>query len=88
MAMLCKCSGEQFKLEEMPRSPESLATRDYSANASSSRVGDFDSKFDDDQVDEVESALRDTISLNYEVPDNVCEPLTFFWVLLASNKKI
>ncbi|KAJ4767403.1 Tetratricopeptide repeat protein [Rhynchospora pubera] len=66
MAMLCKCSGEQFKLEEMPRSPESLATRDYSANASSSRVGDFDSKFDDDQVDDVESALRDTISLNYE----------------------
>ncbi|XP_072973728.1 protein NPGR1 [Typha angustifolia] len=64
--MLCTCSGEQFQFEEMPPSPESLATRDFSLNGLSSRTGDWDSKFDDSQVDDVESALKETLSLNYE----------------------
>ena len=67
--MLCTCSGEQFKFEEpAPKSPESLATRDFSASGLSSRTtGDWDSKFEDAQVDEAESTLKEALSLNYEV---------------------
>ncbi|KAI3785410.1 hypothetical protein L1987_44528 [Smallanthus sonchifolius] len=67
--MLCACSGEQFKVEEpISRSPESLATRDFSASCLSSRTGtgDWDSKFEDAQVDEAESTLKEALSLNYE----------------------
>lgn len=68
--MLCACSGEQFKFEaeDAPQSPESLATRDFSASGFSSRAtGDWDSKVDDIQVDEAESTLKEALSLNYEV---------------------
>lgn len=65
--MLCACSGEQFKFEDPPQSPESLATRDFSASGLSSRTGDWESKFDDAQVDDVESTLKEALSLNYEV---------------------
>ncbi|XVF39803.1 hypothetical protein PTKIN_Ptkin01aG0061700 [Pterospermum kingtungense] len=65
--MLCACSGEQFKFEEAPQSPESLATRDFSASELSCRTGDWESKFEDTvQVDEVESTLKEALSLNYE----------------------
>lgn len=67
---MCACSGEQFKFDEpQPESPESLATRDFSASGISSRNGtvDWDSKLDDAQVDEVESTLKEALSLNYEV---------------------
>ncbi|KAG6400352.1 hypothetical protein SASPL_137179 [Salvia splendens] len=67
--MLCACSGEQFKLEEaIPQSPESLATRDFSASGISSRTGngDWESKLEDAQVDEAESTLKEALSLNYE----------------------
>ncbi|KAG1366925.1 protein NPGR1 [Cocos nucifera] len=66
--MLCTCSGQQFQFEEneMPQSPESLATRDFSVSGLSSKTGDWDSKFDDSQVDDVESTLKETLSLNYE----------------------
>uniref|UniRef100_A0A7N0UVW4 Uncharacterized protein n=1 Tax=Kalanchoe fedtschenkoi TaxID=63787 RepID=A0A7N0UVW4_KALFE len=85
--MLCACSGEQFKLEDVPQSPESLATRDYSASSLSwksrrspesiaardfsgtgvsSTNGDLDAKFDKAQVDDVESTLKEALSLNYE----------------------
>ncbi|KDO81501.1 hypothetical protein CISIN_1g005603mg [Citrus sinensis] len=67
--MLCACSGEQFKFEaeDAPQSPESLATRDFSASGFSSRAtGDWDSKVDDIQVDEAESTLKEALSLNYE----------------------
>ncbi|KAG9440528.1 hypothetical protein H6P81_020693 [Aristolochia fimbriata] len=66
MALLCACSGEQFKFEEVPQSPESLATRDFSASGLSSRTGDWDSRFDDNQVEDVESTLKEALSLNYE----------------------
>ncbi|TKY57895.1 Tetratricopeptide repeat protein 7B [Spatholobus suberectus] len=64
--MLCACSGEQFKFEEAPQSPESLATRDFSASGLSSRTGDWESKFDETQVEDVESTLKEALSLNYE----------------------
>ncbi|XP_052200779.1 protein NPGR1 [Diospyros lotus] len=65
--MLCTCSGEKFKFEEpSPDSPESLATRDFSASGLSSRTGDWESKFEDAQVDEAESTLKEALSLNYE----------------------
>ncbi|KAI4977908.1 hypothetical protein ZWY2020_014462 [Hordeum vulgare] len=60
--MLCTCSGDQSKFEEMPRSPESLATRDFSANGSS-RTGNREATPDDSHVNEVESDLRE---INYE----------------------
>ncbi|XP_068655401.1 protein NPGR1-like isoform X2 [Aristolochia californica] len=66
MALLCACSGEQFKFEEVPQSPESLATRDFSASGLSSRTGDWDSRFEDNQVEDVESTLQGALSLNYE----------------------
>lgn len=65
--MLCACSGEQFKFEDAPQSPESLATRDFSASGLSSRTCDWDSKLEDVQVDEAESTLKEALSLNYEV---------------------
>lgn len=68
--MLCSCSGEKFKFEEaVTQSPESLATRDFSASALSSRTGtvDWESKLEDAQVDEAESTLKEALSLNYEV---------------------
>ncbi|CAN0905698.1 Protein NPGR1 [Linum grandiflorum] len=65
--MLCACSGEQFKFEEAPPSPVSLATRDFSVSGLSSRTtGDWDSKLEDIQVDEAESTLKEALSLNYE----------------------
>ncbi|KAE8658964.1 A-kinase anchor protein 17A-like isoform X1 [Hibiscus syriacus] len=64
--MLCACSGEQFKFEDAPQSPESLATRDFSASGLSSRTGDWEPKLDDVQVDEAESTLKEALSLNYE----------------------
>ncbi|KAJ4962269.1 hypothetical protein NE237_022208 [Protea cynaroides] len=64
--MLCACSGEQFKFEEVTQSSESLATRDFSVSGLSSRTGDWESKFDDSQVDDVESTLKEALSLNYE----------------------
>ncbi|KAF8024628.1 hypothetical protein BT93_F1717 [Corymbia citriodora subsp. variegata] len=64
--MLCACSGEQFKVEDPPQSPQSLATRDFSASGLSSRTGDWESKLEDTQVDEVESTLKEALSLNYE----------------------
>ncbi|XP_057530199.1 protein NPGR1 [Amaranthus tricolor] len=76
--MLCACSGEQFRFEEpAPLSPESLATRDFSVSGLSSRTGDLKSvssrttgdlgsKYEDAHVDEVESTLKEALSLNYE----------------------
>uniref|UniRef100_A0A1J3GME1 Tetratricopeptide repeat protein 7A n=1 Tax=Noccaea caerulescens TaxID=107243 RepID=A0A1J3GME1_NOCCA len=67
--MLCACSGEQFRFEDQPGSPESLATRDFSASGLSSsrtRGGDWDSKLEEIQVDEAESTLKEALSLNYE----------------------
>nr|TKR98785.1 hypothetical protein D5086_0000199460 [Populus alba] len=46
--MLCACSGEQFKFDEPQQSPESLATRDFSASGLSLRTtGDWESKLED-----------------------------------------
>jgi hypothetical protein len=65
--MLCACSGEQYKFEEAPQSPDSLATRDFSASGLSSRTGDWDSRLNDNQVEDVEATLKEAISLTYEV---------------------
>ncbi|KAK2452631.1 protein NPGR1 [Trifolium repens] len=64
--MLCACSGEQYKFEEAPQSPDSLATRDFSASGLSSRTGDWDSRLNDNQVEDVEATLKEAISLTYE----------------------
>ncbi|KAL6648631.1 hypothetical protein ACP70R_012855 [Stipagrostis hirtigluma subsp. patula] len=64
--MLCSCSGDQSRFEDLPRSPESLATRDFSANSNNSKIASRETTPDDNQVNEVESDLRETLSLNYE----------------------
>ncbi|KAH9606175.1 hypothetical protein KSS87_009505 [Heliosperma pusillum] len=76
--MLCACSGEQFKYEEPgTRSSESVSTRGFSVSGLSSRTGDLKSvssrtagdlgsKYEDAHVDEVESTLKEALSLNYE----------------------
>lgn len=64
--MFCDCSRDQFRFEEMPKSPVSLATRDFSASGFSSRTGDGDSRFDEGSMEEAESSLREALSLNYE----------------------
>lgn len=65
--MLCACSEEKFNFQEAtPQLPESLATRDFSASGlSSSRTGteDWDSKFEDVQVGEAETTLKEALSL-------------------------
>lgn len=79
--MLCACSGEQFRFEDQPGSPESLATRDFSASGLSSRNGggDWDSKLEDIQVDEAESTLKEALSLNYEVGFSYSDA-SIFWL--------
>lgn len=66
--MLCACSRDQknFHFEDAPQSPESLAARDFSVSGLSSRTGEIEQKFDDSQIDDIESSLRETLSLNYE----------------------
>jgi len=78
--MLCTCSGDQSRFEDIPRSPESLATRDFSANGSSSKIASRETTPDDSQVNEVESDLRETLSLNYEV---CCTPSIFEEIWLS-----
>lgn len=65
--MKCICSGEQFRVDEIIPSSESLATRDYSASGFSSRAGDADTKADTSNIEEAESSLRESGFLNYEV---------------------
>lgn len=86
--MLCACSGEQFKLEEpVPQSPESLATRDFSASGISSRTGtaDWESKLEDAQVDEAESTLKEALSLNYEVFLKTALNISIFQILFIER---
>lgn len=64
--MLCTCSRSEIQLEEVPGSPESLATRDYSFSGITSKTEESGSKFDDSLVDDAESSLKDSVSLNYE----------------------
>lgn len=64
--MMCTCSREQLNLGEMPQSPDSLATREFSASGFSSRTGEADCRPDHGNIEEAESSLREGLSLNYE----------------------
>ncbi|XWS60892.1 hypothetical protein CRYUN_Cryun07bG0077000 [Craigia yunnanensis] len=81
--MLCTCSSEQFKFEDAPQSLESLATRNFSTSGLLSRTGDCESKREDVQVDEVESTLKETLSLIYE--DAKCDVSAFSGLTTGSN---
>ena len=65
----CMRSGEQFRVEDIPHSSDSLATRDYSASEYSSRTGEveLETKVDNSNIEEAESSLRESGYLNYEV---------------------
>ncbi|CAH9073734.1 unnamed protein product [Cuscuta europaea] len=65
--MKCLCSREQLGADEMVPSSESLATKDYySASLQSSLAGEVDQKPDTGNIEEAESSLRESGSLNYE----------------------
>lgn len=64
--MNCLCSGEQLQADEMIPSSESLATKDYSASVYSSQAGEGERKPDTGNIEEAESSLRESGSLNYE----------------------
>lgn len=64
--MKCLRSGEQLRLDEMVPSSKSLATKDYSASGYSSRAGETEQKPDIGNIEEAESSLRESGSLNYE----------------------
>lgn len=80
-AMKCLCSGEQMKADEMVPSSESLATKDYSTSAYSSQAGEAERKPDTGNIEEAESSLRESGSLNYEVLGNI----TFLSFLLLKT---
>ena len=65
--MNCLCSGELAKADEMIPSSESLATKDYSTSVYSSQAGEAERKPDAGNIEEAESSLRESGSLNYEV---------------------
>ncbi|KAL6192007.1 hypothetical protein ACLB2K_038394 [Fragaria x ananassa] len=62
----CMRSGEQFRVEDVAHSSDSLATRDYSASGYSSRTGEVEAKVDNSNIEEAESSLRESGYLNYE----------------------
>ncbi|KAK9931216.1 hypothetical protein M0R45_018503 [Rubus argutus] len=62
----CMRSGEQFRVEDVVHSSDSLATRDYSASGYSSRTGEVETKVDNSNIEEAESSLRESGYLNYE----------------------
>ncbi|XVF32350.1 hypothetical protein REPUB_Repub17cG0074300 [Reevesia pubescens] len=65
--MNCLCTGEQSRKElKMIPSSESLATKDYSLSAYSSKVSDGEKKPDTGNIEEAELSLRESSSLNYE----------------------
>lgn len=66
--MKCLCSGEQLRgADEMVRSSESLATKDFTASGYSSRLAEVDQKPDTGNIEEAEFSLRESGCLNYEV---------------------
>ncbi|RAL42199.1 hypothetical protein DM860_011982 [Cuscuta australis] len=65
--MKCLCSGERLGGDEIIPSSESLATKDYySASLHSSLAGEHDQKPETGNIEEAESSLRESGSLNYE----------------------
>ncbi|XP_022874494.1 protein NPGR2-like [Olea europaea var. sylvestris] len=64
--MQCLCSGEQLLGEEMVPSSESLATKDYTHSVYSSQAEEAERKPDTGNIEEAESSLRESGSLNYE----------------------
>ncbi|RWW80596.1 hypothetical protein BHE74_00011053 [Ensete ventricosum] len=74
--MKCLCSGEQLRVDEMVRSPESLATKDCSAVRYSCQNGETEQRVDTGNIEEAESSLREGLCLNYEVGLSTCP----FWL--------
>ncbi|XP_057964695.1 protein NPGR2 isoform X2 [Malania oleifera] len=67
--MKCLCSGEQLRAasgDEMVPSSESLATKDFSVSGFSARAGERERRPDTGNIEEAESSLRESGSLNYE----------------------
>ncbi|CAA3013915.1 tetratricopeptide repeat 7A-like [Olea europaea subsp. europaea] len=64
--MQCLWSGEQPRGEEMVPSSEFLANKDYTNSVYSSQAGEAERKPDTGNIEEAESSLRESGSLNYE----------------------
>ncbi|GMY06323.1 protein NPGR2 isoform X1 [Fagus crenata] len=65
--MKCLCSGEQLgAVDEMFPSSDSLAIKDHSSSAASSKASEVGKKLDTGNIEEAESSLRESGCLNYE----------------------
>ncbi|MCD7449074.1 hypothetical protein HAX54_049187 [Datura stramonium] len=64
--MKCFCSGEQLQIDDIVPSPDSLATKDYTASVHSSRDREAAQNLDIGNIEEAESSLRENGALNYE----------------------
>ncbi|CAN4102041.1 unnamed protein product [Withania somnifera] len=64
--MKCFFSGEQLEKDDMVPSPDSLATKNYTASVLSSRAGEAEQRLDNRNIEEAESSLRESGALNYE----------------------
>lgn len=62
----CFCSEEQFKADQMISSSTSLVNADYSTGVSASQDGEVKRKHDTGNIEEAETSLRESSSLNYE----------------------
>lgn len=77
----CFCPGEQLgAVDEMVPSLESLAIKDFSEIAYSSKAGEIEKKLDTGNIEEAESSLRESCSLNSEV-GFPCLALKFAYLL-------
>lgn len=86
--MNCLCSGEQLKEHEMIPSSESLATKYYSTSVYSSQAVEAERKPDSGNIEEAESSLRESGSLNYEVLSNVTFLNFFFFSCAACSSRM
>lgn len=66
---------------------EGVTVREVRANGSSIRTTDVEAKLDEGNIQEAEAALRDGLSLNFEVPFpnslfHFAVPLSFFLCII------
>lgn len=64
--MLCTCSREQVRVEEVDASENVMAFKEVSSNGFSAKTTEVESKLDEGNIEEAESSLREALSLNYE----------------------
>lgn len=85
--MKCLCSGQQLKVDEMIRSPESVTTKDRSASGYSSQNCEGEQRLDTSNIEEAESSLREGVHLNYEVGLFLWFSILTFFAVMELHKE-